>query len=427
MRILLRILGLGDATRPELRASLWTAAMFCACLASTFLLRPVRDQFGVDQGVDQMPRLYGITLLLTCVFAPAFWRLADRLPSRRFVPIALHCLAASMLVVFAGLWIVGSYDWKGGGARIVGEGFWGFFSAFNLAVPTLVWVHAVENFDKRQALRLFGLVGVGGTAGAVAGSWLARLIAESDVLPAWSAIGSLLLLEIACICHAFSSRACSAMRAERGDACTRDAVSRGGVLSGLSALQQSGYLRSIAGYMILLAMTASAFAFLRTRMLAEQVDGGRAQHGWLAHQEFLSQSLVLFLQLFLSARLLRRLPTVIFLTASPLFSAIGLCVVWKWPSVAALAAVMIALRGAQFAMEKPSREALYTPLDLATKHKAKFLLDTVALRFGDWLGACAQTWIAGRWGYSVDAAMVAAVGVALLWACFGARIGSKAS
>lgn len=426
MRILLRILGLGDATKAELRASLWTAAMFCACLASTFLLRPVRDQFGVDQGVDQMPRLYGITLLMTCLFAPAFWRLADRLPSRRFVPIALHCLAASMLVVFAGLWLVGAYDWKSGAARAVGEGFWGFFSAFNLAVPTLVWVHAVENFDRRQALRLFGLVGVGGTVGAATGSWLARAVADAGVLPAWSAIGSLALLEAAVVCHARSSRECAVMRAERGDASSRDAVSRGGILAGLAALRRSGYLRSIAGYMMLLAMTASAFAFFRTRMLAEQVDGGRAQHGWLANQEFLSQSLVLFLQLFLSARLLRRLPPLLFLTASPLLSAVGLCVVWHWQSVAALAAVMIALRGLQFAMEKPSREALYTPLDLETKHKAKFLLDTVALRFGDWLGACAQVWIAGKWGDSVDAAMVAAVSVALLWACFGARIGLKA-
>jgi ATP/ADP translocase len=32
---------------------------------------------------------------------------------------------------------------------------------------------------------------------------------------------------------------------------------------------------------------------------------------------------------------------------------------------------MIALRGVQFALEKPSREALYTPLDLETKNKVK--------------------------------------------------------
>ncbi len=424
--MLLRILGLGDATKAELRASAWTAAMFCACLASTFLLRPVRDQFGVDQGVEQMPKLYGITLLMTCLFAPAFWRLADRMPSRRFVPIALHCLAASMLVVFAGLWLVGSYDWKSDASRAVGEGFWGFYSAFNLAVPTLVWVHAVLNFDRRQALRLFGLIGVGGTAGAVLGSLGAGLVAQTGILPAWSAIGSLVLLECACLCHAFSAKACAAMRTERGDTAPRDPVTRGGILAGLSALLHSGYLRSIAGYMMLLAMTASAFAFFRTRMLAEQVDGGRAQHGWLAHQEFLSQSLVLLLQVFLSSRLLRRLPSALFLSASPLLSAVGLCVVWQWPSVATLAAVMIILRGLQFALEKPSREALYTPLDLLTKHKAKFLLDTVALRFGDWVGACGQVWIAREWGNSVDAAMVAAVAVALLWACFGARIGSTA-
>ena len=39
--------------------------MFFACLAATFVLRPLRDQFGVDRGVDQLPYLYSLTLLAT--------------------------------------------------------------------------------------------------------------------------------------------------------------------------------------------------------------------------------------------------------------------------------------------------------------------------------------------------------------------------
>ena len=425
MNALLRILGLTDATRAELRASAWTAAMFCAGLASTMLLRPIRDQFGVDQGVDAMPRLYGITLVVTILFAPAFWKLADKLPSRRFVPIALHVLAGSMLLVFAGLLSVGSYDWKNDGARWFGESFWGFYSAFNLAVPALVWVHAVERFDKRQALRLFGMVGIGGTAGATLGSFFAQTFAANGILPAWSAIGSLALLEVACLCHARSLRACDAMRQEAGAAVVRDEVSRGGMFAGLRALQRSGYLRVIAGYMILLAATASAFAFVRTRFLAEQLDGGRAQHGWLAHQEVLSQGLVLTLQLFCTGRLLRRLPAWVFLTMSPTLSAIGLLFVHAMPSGDVLAVVMVSLRGAQFALEKPSREALYTPLDLETKHKAKFVIDTVALRFGDFLGACLQFAMARQLGLDAGSALGVTLVLVALWAGLGFRLGRQ--
>lgn len=401
--------------------------MFCAVLASAFLLRPIRDQFGVDQGIDEMPRLYGYTLAMTLLFAPAFWWLANRLPSRRFVPLALHALAASMIIVFAGLRIVGDYNWRSEDAQVVGEAFWGFFSAFNLAAPALVWIHAVEAFDRRQALRLFGLVGVGGTIGAVLGSTLAQQVAAIDIQPAWSAIGTLLLLEAAMVCHRRAVFAADAMSNERGERGARELVSHGGVLAGLSLLRRSGYLRSIAAYMALLAMTASAFAFLRTRLVAEQVSGGRAQHDWLAHQETMAQCLVLVLQLFMSARLLRRATTGVAMTASPLLSAAGLVVVWGLPSVETLAATMILLRGVQFAMEKPTREALYTPLDIETKHKVKFLLDTVALRLGDWLGACLQYGIA-RWsGMDPNAALLSACCVALLWALFGARLSRRAS
>ena len=422
MTILLRMLGLRDATKSEARAAFWTAAMFCAALTSTFLLRPIRDQFGVARGVEHMPRLYGITLFVTLLFVPAFWRLADRMPSRRFVPIALHALAASMVFVFAGLTLAGSYDWSSEGAQVVGEAFWGFFSAFNLAAPALVWVHAVENFDRRQALRLFGLIGIGGTSGAVLGSWLATRAAELLPTPAWSALGSLALLEVACVCYSRSASACRAMRAESNAAPVDATTSRGGMFAGIRLLRGSGYLRAIAGYMVLLAMTASAFAFARTQLVAEQVDGGRAQHEWLAHQEALSQSLVLVLQIFCTSRLLERLPSFVFLTMSPILSAFGLCAVWAWPSVATVGVVMIALRGVQFALEKPSREALYTPLDLETKHKVKFLLDTVALRFGDWIGACIQLTIVKQWAHGANAALVAALLGAALWALLGARI-----
>ena len=95
-----RSLGLAATTLAERRATLWTAAMFGAALASTFVLRPLRDQFGVDQGAERMPYLYGLTLLVTTVFTPLFWALARGRPSRRFVPIALQAAAASMALLY---------------------------------------------------------------------------------------------------------------------------------------------------------------------------------------------------------------------------------------------------------------------------------------------------------------------------------------
>ena len=62
-----------EATRSaELRATWAIAAMSAAGLCGTFLLRPLRDQFGIDQGTAQLPWLYSLTLLATVVAVVPF-------------------------------------------------------------------------------------------------------------------------------------------------------------------------------------------------------------------------------------------------------------------------------------------------------------------------------------------------------------------
>jgi ATP:ADP antiporter, AAA family len=426
VRWLLRSLGLADATAAERRATFWTAAMFGLALASTFVLRPLRDQFGVDRGVARLPYLYSLTLVVTTVFVPAFWWLANRMPSRRFVPAALHASAAMMLLLFFALTAVGSYDWQARGARWVGEAFWGFFSAFNVAVPTLVWIHAVEHFRREQGLRLFGIIGVGGTAGAVLGSLLAQQVSSMALPPSSAALASLVLLESTFLCYLGSRRACSRMPVVATAAAAPDArVSRSGMLAGLRLLFADRHLLAIAGYMLLLGMVATAFAVAQTELVGEQVASPRAQHGWLAHTELLSQSLVLGLQLFCTGRLLRRLPAALFLSLMPLLSTLGLGVLWLWPTVATVAVVQILRRGAQFSLEKPSREVLYTPLDLETKHKVKFLLDTFALRAGDLIGACFQVYVLRKADIGATGILIATVTLAGLWAAIGIGLGRR--
>ncbi|MGE3172064.1 MAG: hypothetical protein AB7O97_05510 [Planctomycetota bacterium] len=433
MHWLWHLLGLRDATGAERRAAFWTAVMFCCALASTFVLRPLRDQFGVDRGVDHMPWLYSLTLAVTVVFTPWFWWLANRMPSRRFVPVALHASAGAMLLLYAALRAVGRYDWSAPGAAWVGEAFWGFYSAFNVAVPTLVWIHAVEHFRREQALRLFGLVGVGGTCGAMLGSYLAGQLPKLGLEPSAAALASLVLLELTLLAYLRSRRACEAMASVQRGAATEvvgegahvasRAVSARGLLHGLRLLAADRHLLGIAAYMMLLGGVATAFYVAQTELVGEQVRSARAQHGWLAHTEFLGQSLVLSLQLFFTGRLLRRLPAALFLSLLPLLSTVGLGALWLWPTVAAVAVVQILRRGAQYALEKPSREALYTPLELETKHKVKFLLDTVAFRLGDLLGVCFQVYVLRGGRLGAGGILAATIALAAVWAGVGAALG----
>lgn len=417
MPSLLRSFGLAEASPAERRSAAWIAAMSCAGLAAMFLLRPLRDQFGVDAGVESFPRLYTWTLLATIGVVLPFWWLADRMPSRRFVPVVVQVAAALLALLGAGLWLIGEYEWRQ--LPWLGEWFWGGFSALNVAVPSLAWIHAVGHFRSEQARRLFGLIAVGGTLGAVGGSWLAGLLCGADrlALPPWTtAVAAVLCLQAMLLCFRTSLSSCRHIGA------ATDRIAGGGLLEGMRLLRASSRARGIGVYMLLLGMLATAFAAAQTELVGRHLDAARAQHRLLADVEFWSQSLVLALQLFCTSRLLQRWPAAALLVSLPVVSIAGLLALWLAPAVLTINLVQIGRRGAQFALEKPAREVLYTPLPLAAKHKLKFLLDTFAFRAGDLLGA----WLAfGLRALELGAgpASGATIAVAGLWIALGVRLG----
>ena len=419
MTTLLRFFGLQHATVHERRATLWIAAMFFCTLASTFTLRPLRDQFGVAEGVERMPWLYSLTLLSTAVCVPAFWWLCNRTPSRRFVPLTLHVCAAFVGLLAFALQSIGDYQWNN--VPWLGETFWGGFNALNVVVPTLVWIHAVEHLSREQGRRMFGFIGVGGTLGAVCGSWLAGRLSEWHIGP-WSAgVVSAALLEGAFVCFLSSLPACRALLETRGEVVGR--VSRGGTFAGLPLLLRDGYLRAIGVYMLLLAILATAFAAAQTEILGELATAAK-QHQKSAEIEFRTQSTVLLLQLFCTGRLMSRLAPTWFLIALPSVSILGLGFLSLWPTVAVITWVQIARRGVQHSFDKPAREVLYTPLDLETKHKVKFMLDTFVFRFGDVLGALLAVglrWL--HWGPAGVAGITIAVGC--VWIGVGVFLGRR--
>ena len=417
MPFLIRALGLQHSGAAERRAAAWIAAMFTAAMASTAVLRPLRDQFGVAQGVAAMPRLYTWTLLATVVAVLPFWWLANRMPSRRFVPAVVSTCTVLVLVLAGALVAIGEYDWRR--EQALGEWFWGGFSAFNVAVPSLVWIHAVEHFRGEQARRLFGLVAVGATLGAVAGSWLAvQLSKELRWAPWTAAVASAVLLLLMLGAYRRSLPACEALGVPVGR------VASGGVLEGLRVLARSWRARGIGVYMVLLGVVATAFAAARIDIVGTIVPDDRERHALLGGIEFWSQTFVLALQVFCTGRLLPRWPGALLLVSLPVVSIVGLGALWLAPVLATIYTIDVARRGAQYAFERPAREVLYTPLSLATKHKVKFLLDTFAFRAGDLAGAWIAVALAG-WGLGVGGAAAVTVVVALAWIGLGIALGRR--
>ena len=72
--------------RQELRALLWSFLYFFTLLASYYVLRPVRDEMGVQAGAQNLPWLFSAVFVSMLVLVPLFGWIAGRLPVRRLIP-----------------------------------------------------------------------------------------------------------------------------------------------------------------------------------------------------------------------------------------------------------------------------------------------------------------------------------------------------
>ena len=237
--------------------------------------------------------------------------------------------------------------------------------------------------------------------------------------PAVAALASFVLLQCAFFAYRQSARACEGMGGG-------EKTPRGNVLAGIRLVLSKGSLRSIAGYMLLLTMVVTAYAVARTEVVGKEVEKASSQHVWFADTETLAQSLVLGLQLFVTGRMLRRVPAAGALSTMPFLHGVGLVLLWAFPTVEMMALLTILLRGVSFALEKPSREALFTPLDLESKHKAKFVIDTFVLRLGDWLGALLQVYVLRGMELSATGILGCTCALASVWAVLGFFLGRRA-
>jgi AAA family ATP:ADP antiporter len=84
---------------------------------------------------------------------------------------------------------------------------------------------------------------------------------------------------------------------------------------------------------------------------------------------------------------------------------------------------MIVRRVGEYALVKPGREMLFTPLDEETKYKAKNAIDTFVYRGGDAISGWVHTGISAM--SSVTGVALAGMAVAGIWAAIGYSIGRR--
>lgn len=415
---LARLLGLEPG---ELGAALAAALAFFLVLGAYYVLRPIRDEIGAADGIERLPWLFAGTLVVTALVHPPFAALLARLPRRRALRIAFRTLAATLLLFWAGF-SLGSpalHLWAG-------RAFYVWTSVFNLFVVAAFWSVMADLSGPRRGRRLFGVVSVGGTLGAMAGS-----AATASLVGPLGAAALLLLsaamLEAALRVLDWLPRVLRQAPTD-GEQVTPTAADGealgGGALGGLAGVARSPYLWAICAYMLLFTV-ASTFLYFQQAALAGAAFADRAARtAFFARLDLAVNALTLVAQLFLTGRILRWLGVGLTLALLPALSAFGFAWLATAPTLAVLAVFQVARRAGNFALARPTREVLYTVLSREEKYKAKHLIDTFVYRAGDQTGAWSYAALTAL-GVGLAGTAWVAVPLCLAWLALSLWLGAR--
>jgi ATP:ADP antiporter, AAA family len=401
--------------REEMTAMLWSFAYFFFLLCSYYVLRPVRDEMGIQGGVDKLSWLFTGTFIAMLVTVPAFGWASSRFPRRRLLPI-VYLFFASNLVIFYGLMESGIAQ-----ARVA-QAFFIWVSVFNLFVVSVFWSFMADLFRNDQARRLYGFIAAGGSTGALVGplvtATLAPSIGPASLLPV-SAV--MLCASIVCIYRLaeWSKRNPAERRSPPENV---DEPLGGNIFSGVTLALQSPYLIGICIYVMLGTLLGTFLYFHQANIMAVDVPSPGDRTALFAKIDLAVNALTFFCQLFVVGRLVGRFGVGLTLILLPIAGAVGFFVIGLFPTLAVLIVFQVIRRAGEYAITRPAREILFTVLNREEKYKSKNFIDTVVFRGGD----AASGWLfEGLRMLGLGFAGIAFVGVpiALLWAGTGWMLG----
>lgn len=358
---------------------------FFAVLSAYYMLRPVREQLTAAVGSTQLPWFYLAVFVVTLLLTPVFAGLASRYPRRVLVPVA-NGFFILCLLAFVPLFLRQDTI----GPRALGITFFVWLSVFNLFVVSVFWTFMSDIWDEVQARRLFPIISVAGTLGAIAGPMLTRtLVTMLGVAHLLVVSASLLTVAVGCVLGLGRwARRHGTRRSDPGNGQPLG----GGMLDGLKQVFATPFMRNMA----LLMLLADGIGTVNYALVADYSGAtfgtdAVARTRFAANLDLAGNLLTMLLQVTLTRWLLPTRGPGALITVWGVVSLGALSLVIFSPdphapllgTLPAVAIAMLVSRALAYGMAEPARHSLFTRLPRNERYKGQNVIDTAVWRFGD--------------------------------------------
>jgi AAA family ATP:ADP antiporter len=364
-----------DVRSGEGVSALLLAANVFYLLAFYSVLKVVRDALILSEaGAVAAAYANAGQAVLMLGFVPAYGAFASRV-SRVWLICGVTLFFASNLLIFALLGVAG--------VRI-GIPFYLWIGVFNMAAVAQFWAFANDVYSTERGKRLFPLVGIGASLGAVVGSGLTSIVfggVGPFRLMLLAAAGLLVPVGLTVWVH----------QREKSAKTNLQAAHAGEPLSGAGGFQlvaSNRYLRLIALMVLVFSLVNTLGGFILNSMITAEAGGDRARIGMMAGQiQTWVNGLAFVLQAFVVSRIFKYLGVRAALFILPVIAIGGYTLMALLPVFAVVRWAKILENSTDYSIQNTTRHALFLPTSREAKYKAKQAIDSFFVRAGDMMQA----------------------------------------
>ena len=355
-------------------------------LTAYYLLKVVREPLILVGGGGAEVKSYaaaGMAVMLI-VLVPAYGLLASHVKRMTLVNGVTALFAASFVV----FWIL--YE----AGVSVGVPFFLWLGIFNMMVIAQFWSLANELFSEEQGKRLFPIIAIGGTLGAIAGSYAAGLLSSrlgpGPIIPIAAA-----LLGVCIVLTFLGTRAAKAIPHTEDNEHEVDEtpLKKDG---GFKLVLTVKYLRLIAIMIMLYNLVNTTGEYILGSVVEEAAKaeaGGDAKAAERIIGAFYGNFftwvniIAAVLQMFVVSRVVRFIGIRAALLVLPAIALGGYGLIATVPILAWMKVAKITENSVDYSLHNTIRQMLWLPTSREAKYKAKSAVDTFFVRFGDVLAA----------------------------------------
>lgn len=368
--------------RHEVLTVLLLAVNVFVLLSTYYLLKVLREPLILLGGGAELKAYAsaGQTVLLLGI-VPAFSWLAGRVSRIRLLTI--------MQIIFIGC-LIAFYVLAQAGAPI-GLAFYLWVGIFSALAISNFWSFANDLFTEEEGKRLFAVIGIGGSLGAIVGAYLPRLLNESLGVTGMMMV-ALIGLGVSIVLYRIIdarerdrrdrvAREKAAAKASKGEEAPVD--KRGG----FGLVLRDNYLRTLALMLLVSTIINTTGEYVIGKIAADASATAADPKAYL--NDFFSSYYTVVniasfvLQAFIVARLMTHLGVRRALFIMPLIVLGGWFALVLFVNLTMIRIEKTAENSLDYSLNNTLRQALFLPTSREAKFKAKAAIDTFFFRLGD--------------------------------------------